>query len=145
MYFGYAIVGFIIGSLIAGGGSAFPLGAVGGAVLGLLYAHVRKLDFRIRDLESSARERPPVPQVPAAAPAKPEPEARPEFDLKPEPEPAAPAEESAEIPESAWPAPAAIDEARPTTFEPPPETPRGWPHGNPGDGGKGPPEKGTAL
>jgi len=29
MYIGYAIVGLIIGSLIAGGGSAFPLGAVG--------------------------------------------------------------------------------------------------------------------
>ena len=131
MYFGYAIVGFIIGGLVAGGGSAFPLGAVGGAVLGLLFAHVRKLDFRIRDLESSARarERPPAPQVRAAAPAEPDPkpEPEPEFGLKPEPEPAAPAEESAEIPESAWSAPAAIDEARPTTFEPPPGTPRGWP------------------
>ena len=127
MYFGYAIVGLIIGSLIAGGGSAFPLGAVGGAVLGLLFARVRKLDFRIRELESSAkaRARAPVPQVPAAAPA--EPESEPGLDLKPEPEPAAPAEEPAEIPESAWSAPAAIDEARPTTFEPPAETPRGWP------------------
>ena len=72
MYIGYAIVGLIIGSLIAGGGSAFPLGAVGGAVLGLLIARVRELHFRIRELESSARA--PVPQVPAAAPAEPEPD-----------------------------------------------------------------------
>ena len=133
MYISYAIVGLIIGSLIAGGGSAFPLGAVGGAVLGLLFAHVRKLDFRIRELESSAkararaRERAPVPQAPAVAPTEPEPESEPELDLKPEPEPAAPAEEPAGIPESAWSAPAAIDEARPSKFEPSPKTPWGWP------------------
>jgi uncharacterized membrane protein len=104
MYFGYAIVGFVIGGLIAGGGAAFPLGAIGGAVLGLLFAHLRKLEIRLRVLESSARARPP--SSPARAPA-----------------PAMPAEKPAKTSAEVWPAPAAIDEAAPASFEQPEESP----------------------
>ena len=115
MYFGYAIFGLIIGIVIAEGGSAFPTGAVGGAVLGLLVAHLRKLDLRVRELESSARARPQDLQARAVVPAKPE--------LKPDlaPEPVSPAEEPVEIPEEAWSAPDAVDEVRPAAREPAPE------------------------
>ncbi len=111
MYWRYAIVGFLIGGLIAGGGSAFPLGAIGGAVLGLLLAQVRKLELRIRALES-------------AAPTGTAPEPGPEF------KPAIPAQEPVDIPEKVW-APPAPEAAQPPDREPPPESPPespwGWP------------------
>jgi uncharacterized membrane protein len=116
MYIGYAIVGFIIGGLIAGGGSAFPLGVAGGAALGLLFAHVRKLERRVRELELSAR----APARKVAAPVRPEREPEPE----PEPEPILESESGTpvEIPDEAWSAPAAIEEARPAAVESPLES-----------------------
>ena len=54
MYLGYAIVGFVIGGMVAGGGPYFPLGAIFGAVTGLLLARLIKLDRRVKHLESLA-------------------------------------------------------------------------------------------
>jgi uncharacterized membrane protein len=112
MYFGYAIFGLIIGIVIAEGGNAFPAGAVGGVLLGLLVAHLRKLDLRVRELESSAQARTPGLQARAAAPAK----AEFKPDLKSEP--ISPAEEPVEIPEEVWSAQDAIDEVRRIVPEP---------------------------
>jgi uncharacterized membrane protein len=84
MYVAFAIVGFIIGGMLAGGGSASPLGAVGGALLGVLWAYVRKLEQRIGQLEATAGTRRPRSESPepqkrrpafeAPLPASPDPE-----------------------------------------------------------------------
>ena len=68
MYFFYAVLGLIIGGTVAGWGGDFLVGAVGGAMIGVVLAHVTRLDRRIRQLESSVGEQPPVPAVPEVPP-----------------------------------------------------------------------------
>jgi len=116
MYWRYAIVGFLIGGLIAGGATAFPLGAIVGAVLGLLLAHVRKLELRIRALES-------------AAPTGTAPEPGHEF------KPTIPAKEPVDIAQKVSAPPPAPEAAQPPDGEPPPESPSespwDWPQREP--------------
>ena len=69
MYFFYAVLGLIIGGTVAGWGGDSLVGAVGGAMIGVVLAHITRLDRRIRQLESSVGEQPPVPVVPEATPA----------------------------------------------------------------------------
>lgn len=57
MYLGYGILGLIIGALITGGGRYAVMGAVGGAVIGLVLARLKMLEQRVIELESKARLR----------------------------------------------------------------------------------------
>jgi len=112
MYFGYMLLGFIIGAWVAAGGALALVGALGGAAIGWLLARVVKSERRITELESrlrSAGAQQPVagttPAAPSSAgsmsaePTKPaavspvpglaaEPADRPEPKPKPEPGPA---------------------------------------------------------
>ncbi len=71
MYFVYAILGLIIGGTVAGWGGEYLVGAVGGAMIGIVLARLARLDQRVRHLESSGRERlpeRPVPERPVPEP-----------------------------------------------------------------------------
>ena len=68
MYFFYAVLGLIIGGTVAGWCGDSLVGAVGGAMIGVVLAHITRLDRRIRQLESSVGEQPPVPALPEATP-----------------------------------------------------------------------------
>ena len=57
MYVVYTILGLIIGGFITGGGRYATMGAITGAVIGLVVARLQKLEQRIRSLESVERQR----------------------------------------------------------------------------------------
>ena len=52
MNVGYAIVGFIIGFVLAGMGGSSMVGAFGGLVMGLVFGRLGKLEKRLNHLES---------------------------------------------------------------------------------------------
>ncbi len=52
MNVGFAIVGFIIGIVLAGWGGHFLIGAFGGLLMGLLFGRLGKLEQRLRKIES---------------------------------------------------------------------------------------------
>ncbi len=77
MNVGFAIVGFIIGIVVAGWGGHFLIGAFGGLLMGLLFGRLGKLEQRLRKIESgistlSPQHRavsPPLPPVEEPSPA----------------------------------------------------------------------------
>jgi len=73
MYLGYGILGFVIGALISDGGRYQAAFAVTGAVIGLIFAHLKKLGQRVRELEAAAQQPSPRSTTAPAATA-PEPQ-----------------------------------------------------------------------
>jgi len=121
MYLVYGIVGLIIGAYVTGGGRYLVAGAVTGAVLGLVLARLKKLEERVKDLESGV-SRAPVAQIgtattgtavstDAAAVAAPSIESS-EPDASP-PEPVWPTEEKPAAPRSRTPGRFPKDPSRP--------------------------------
>ena len=68
MNVGYAVVGLLIGGVIAGSGAFFVVSAASGALIGLLLARMTRLEQRIRQLESSPRKPSPAPITPPPRP-----------------------------------------------------------------------------
>lgn len=68
MNLGYMLLGFIIGVIVAGGGS-WLLGAVGGVILGLVFARLHRAEQRMNALEAQLRDRQPQTAPAEAVPA----------------------------------------------------------------------------
>jgi uncharacterized membrane protein len=56
MYVGYAIIGLIVGGVVGGWSNEVLLGAIGGAVFGIVLARITRLEKRVWKLETAARE-----------------------------------------------------------------------------------------
>jgi len=68
MYVAFAIAGLLVGVLVVGWGNYTIPGAVGGAVIGIVFARLNKLEKRVHDLESSRQKGRPKAAVKWAKP-----------------------------------------------------------------------------